>query len=134
MLGEFPTLDAAVKASRNIVDEYLLSAYQPGMTAEALFASYKSFGEDPIIVAPTPEETVGFSAGTMPRDAVMRCVCQSKAVTMMARKLRPCCESSASRAGVYRSFPLGSEIRSRSCVMVSGTRRSGRSSDKIASA
>jgi hypothetical protein len=62
VLSEFPTLDAAVEASRKIVDEYLLSAYQPGVTAEALFRSYTSFGEDPWIVAPTPEETVRFSA------------------------------------------------------------------------
>ena len=32
------------------------------MTAEALFSSYTSFGEDPWIVAPTPEDTVQFSA------------------------------------------------------------------------
>ena len=27
VLGEYPTLDAAVEASRDLVDEYLLSAY-----------------------------------------------------------------------------------------------------------
>jgi hypothetical protein len=62
VLGEFLTLDAAVEASRKIVDEYLLSAYQPGVTAEALFSSYTSFGEDPFIVASTTEENVLFSA------------------------------------------------------------------------
>ena len=62
VLGEFPTPDAAIKASRRIVDEYLLSAYKPGVTAEALFSSYTSFGEDPWIVEPAPEETVDFSA------------------------------------------------------------------------
>ena len=62
VLGEFSTLDAAVEASRRMVDEYLLSAYEPGVTAEALFASYTSFGEDPWITAPTAEETVRFSA------------------------------------------------------------------------
>jgi hypothetical protein len=62
-LGEFPTLDAAIKASRKIVDEYLASAYQPGVTARALFASYTSFGEEPYITPSTPEETeVLFSA------------------------------------------------------------------------
>jgi hypothetical protein len=62
-LGEFPTLDAAIAASRKIVDEYLLSAYKPGMTAHALYRSYTSFGEDPFIVAVSSNETgVLFSA------------------------------------------------------------------------
>jgi hypothetical protein len=50
-LGEFHSLDAALEASRKIVDEYLLSTYQPGMTARALYESYMTFGEDPFIVA-----------------------------------------------------------------------------------
>jgi hypothetical protein len=62
-LGEFPTLDAAIEASKKIVDEYLFAAYQPGMTAQALFGSYMSFGEDPYIVAtPSKETEVLFSA------------------------------------------------------------------------
>lgn len=62
-LGEFPTLEAAVVAAQKIVDEYLLSAFQPGITAQALFASYTSFGEDPYIVpTPTQETGVLFSA------------------------------------------------------------------------
>jgi hypothetical protein len=48
-LGSFPTADAALEASRRIVDEYLVSAYRPGMTAEQLFSSYQAFGEDPFI-------------------------------------------------------------------------------------
>jgi len=62
-LGEFTSLDAAIVASKKIVDEYLLSAYRPGMTAQALFGSYTSFGEDPFIVAvPSKETGVLFSA------------------------------------------------------------------------
>ena len=62
-LGEFPTLDAAIEASKKIVDEYLLSAYQPGMTAQALFGSYASFGEDPYVIAVQWKQTeVLFSA------------------------------------------------------------------------
>jgi len=45
--GEFDTLEAAVDACKKIVDEYLRSAYKPGMTAEELYASYQMFGEDP---------------------------------------------------------------------------------------
>jgi hypothetical protein len=39
-LGEFSTLDAAIEAAKQIVHRYLASAYEPGMTAEALFESY----------------------------------------------------------------------------------------------
>jgi hypothetical protein len=62
-LGEFETLRAAIEAAQKIVDDYLLSAYQPGMTAQALADSYTSFGEDPFIVE-TPRQAGGvlFSA------------------------------------------------------------------------
>jgi hypothetical protein len=49
-LGPFGDYQTAVQATQKIVDDYLLSANRPGMTAEALFASYILFGEDPFIV------------------------------------------------------------------------------------
>ena len=62
-LGDFPTLDAAVEASRKIVDEYLLSAASSTGTADALMASYVQFGEDPYIIALGEKESgVLFSA------------------------------------------------------------------------
>jgi hypothetical protein len=62
-LGDFSTLDAAIAASKKIVDEYLRSAYQPGMSAPDLYRSYVSFGKDPFIVAAASNETkVLFSA------------------------------------------------------------------------
>ena len=51
-LGDFGTLEEARDASRRIVDEYLASAYAPGMTAAALYHSYVNFGEDPYILSP----------------------------------------------------------------------------------
>lgn len=54
-LGEYATLEAAIEAARKIVDEYLLSAYLPGMTFDALLTSYVFFGEDPFIVAQASE-------------------------------------------------------------------------------
>ena len=50
-LGEFSLLEEAIEASKKLVDEYLTSAYQPGMNAKDLFESYTSFGEDPFIVS-----------------------------------------------------------------------------------
>jgi len=53
-LGEFETLDAAISACRKIVDESLTGSFEPGMTADALFGTYTSFGDDPFIVGITP--------------------------------------------------------------------------------
>lgn len=54
----FETAAEALTAARRVVDDFLRSAYQPGMTADALLAAYKGFGEDPVIVCtegPAPE-------------------------------------------------------------------------------
>lgn len=58
-LGEFETLDDAISACKRVVDDYLQSAYKPGMTAEELVASYRSLGEVPWIDS---TEDVSFSA------------------------------------------------------------------------
>lgn len=49
--GSYATLEEAIAACKQIVDDYLLSAYQPGMTSDILYDNYKSFGEDPYIHA-----------------------------------------------------------------------------------
>ena len=48
-LGEFDTAEAAIAAARDIVDQYLQSAYKPGISARELYDSYVTFGEDPWI-------------------------------------------------------------------------------------
>ena len=58
--GSFATLEAAVAAAKAIVDDYLVSAYHPGMAAQELLESYTSFGEDPWISS--PDGRVPFSA------------------------------------------------------------------------
>jgi hypothetical protein len=50
--GEYATLEDALKAAKEIVDGYLSSAYTPGMSAEDLYQSYTSIGDDPFIVGP----------------------------------------------------------------------------------
>lgn len=47
--GEFADAGEAIAHCQQIVDEYLDSAYKPGMTADELWDSYRSFGEDPFI-------------------------------------------------------------------------------------
>lgn len=48
--GEYATYDEAVMVCKAIVDEYLQSAIEPGMTSKQLYASYTMFGEDPFII------------------------------------------------------------------------------------
>jgi len=47
--GSFDTYDEAAAKCKSIIDDYLRSALEPGMTKEQLFASYTMFGEDPYI-------------------------------------------------------------------------------------
>jgi hypothetical protein len=49
-LGDFDSLEAAVAAAKNIVDECLRSTYRADMTSQKLYESYTSFGEDPYIL------------------------------------------------------------------------------------
>ncbi|MCB9418286.1 MAG: hypothetical protein H6667_00660 [Ardenticatenaceae bacterium] len=65
-LGRFPKLAAAISAAQRLVNDYLITAYRPGMTAETLFQNYMSFGEDPFIITANGEK-VDFSAQTYAR-------------------------------------------------------------------
>lgn len=49
--GSYATLEEAIAKCKEIVDEYLSSAYQPEMTSDMLYDNYKSFGDDPYINA-----------------------------------------------------------------------------------
>ncbi|PJG53072.1 hypothetical protein CVM73_22075 [Bradyrhizobium forestalis] len=61
--GVFGTPEEAIAACRSIVDEYLIDAFKPGMTADALFESYTLFGEDPFIIPDNPADaSAKFSA------------------------------------------------------------------------
>ncbi len=66
VLGSYPMLVAAIDAAQHLIDDYLTAAYRPGMSAEALFQSYMSFGEDPFIIAANDEKS-DFSAQTYAR-------------------------------------------------------------------
>lgn len=45
--GSYQDCATAVARCKQIVDEFLSSAYREGMTAEHLMQTYKFFGEDP---------------------------------------------------------------------------------------
>jgi hypothetical protein len=48
-IGNFQTVDAAIKTAQTLVDTFLLSKHEPGMAAADLFALYKTSGEVPVI-------------------------------------------------------------------------------------
>ena len=63
LLGTFTYLELAMAACRKIVDEYLTSVFEEGMSAATLYGSYTGFGEDPYIVGDDCDE-VSFSTWT----------------------------------------------------------------------
>lgn len=48
--GTYDTLEQAIAVCRAIVDKSLAEEYRPGISAEALYDRYVSFGDDPFIV------------------------------------------------------------------------------------
>lgn len=63
-LGTFQTAEEAIAACRTRVDRSLLESYEEGATADELFKGYKSFGDDPFILALGDSPKVSFSAWT----------------------------------------------------------------------
>jgi hypothetical protein len=59
-LGRYETLDDAVAACKQRVDECLSEHFQPGITTEALYSQYTSFGDDPFIIGSS--QRIPFSA------------------------------------------------------------------------
>lgn len=45
----FDDAEAAIAHCRGIVDDFLTSCWEPGMTADTLYSRYMMFGEDPAI-------------------------------------------------------------------------------------
>ncbi len=64
-LGEFDTEEEAIAACKKIVDEFLLTNYEPGMGEKDLYDSYTSFGEDPFM---RPGSPGSFSAWTYAKE------------------------------------------------------------------
>jgi hypothetical protein len=73
-LGKFDDAEVALGECRRIVNDYLLAAYKPGMSARELYDSYKMFGEDPYVCCVDVPQ-VRFSAWDYARNqSVLLCV------------------------------------------------------------
>jgi hypothetical protein len=68
--GTFASAEEAVEACRRLVDESLVSKYSAGASADALYAQYQDFGDDPFIVATDGAAKVEFSAWNYARERV----------------------------------------------------------------
>jgi hypothetical protein len=77
--GAYRTLDEAVAACRRIVDRSLDEEYRAGISAEALYDRYVSFGDDPFIVVDDgTDKHAAFSAWSYAKE---RCpaICAARA-------------------------------------------------------
>jgi hypothetical protein len=67
--GTYETLEQALAACRGIVDQSLRHQRRPGISAEALYDRYVSFGDDPfIIVLDGADDAANFSAWTYAKE------------------------------------------------------------------
>jgi hypothetical protein len=66
--GTFATAEEALAACRRLVLASLLEGYKPGMTGAELYDHYRSFGDDPFVVAPPGASSVTFSGWEYARD------------------------------------------------------------------
>jgi hypothetical protein len=67
--GTYETADRALATCRDIVDRSLQGEYRPGISAEALYDRYTSFGDDPfIVVLDGTDERATFSAWSYAKD------------------------------------------------------------------
>jgi hypothetical protein len=57
-LGEYATLKEAVAAAKQLVDEFLMREFRPGILPSALFARYQDFGEVPFIFSDDVDVTM----------------------------------------------------------------------------
>ena len=58
--GDFATLDEAIAACKQMVDEFLKDETDHDATAAERYAQYTGFGPDPFIVTDDPEAAVTF--------------------------------------------------------------------------
>ena len=72
-LGEYKTLDEAVTAAKQLVNEFLLREFKPGILPSMLFANYQNFGEVPYIFSDEDDKTMNVSDFNHFQYALTRC-------------------------------------------------------------
>lgn len=77
-IGRFETLEGAVSASRNAVDEWLMSEHERDMSAAELMEKFQAFGEVPCIFLDEDRTLsgLGFNALTYAKERAAQ-ICRS---------------------------------------------------------
>ena len=57
-IGEYSELEDAVAAAKQVIDQFLIREFVPGMPPAKLFARYQSAGEVPIIFRDDDDKTL----------------------------------------------------------------------------
>ena len=60
-IGEYASLEDAVAAAKQAINEFLVREIKPGMPPATLFARYQDFGEVPIIFRDDDDKTMNVS-------------------------------------------------------------------------
>jgi len=72
-IGEFESLDDAVAAAKQAINEFLAREFRAGMLPSKLFARYQNFGEVPIIFRDDDDKTVNVPNFNHFQYALARC-------------------------------------------------------------
>jgi len=76
--GTYESLEEALAVCRRAVDQSLAEEYRPGMSADALYDRYVSFGDDPFIeVLDGADDRATFSAWSYAKERC-RIVCEGR--------------------------------------------------------
>ena len=71
-IGQYEMLEDAIKASKQVIDEFLIAKLNDGMTVADLFFQYQKFGEVPFIFS-DDESTINVSGFNHFKYAMIRC-------------------------------------------------------------
>ena len=71
-IGEHETLENAIRASVQVIEEFLIGKFEDGITAAVLFAQYQKFGEVPFIFC-DDARTINVSGFNHFEHAMSRC-------------------------------------------------------------
>ena len=72
-VGEYGALEDAVAAAKEVIDQFLIREFAPGMPPAKLFARYQSAGEVPIIFRDDDDKTLNVTYFNHFEYALARC-------------------------------------------------------------
>jgi hypothetical protein len=72
-IGEFETIEDAIRASQEVIDQFLAANLRNGITVADLFAQYQKFGEVPFIFS-DGAKTMNVTGFNHFKYAMIRCI------------------------------------------------------------